>query len=49
MTKTRVQMMRQGQYLLTIPRPIALAMGLKKFDYVTWKITSAKTLELTLP
>jgi bifunctional DNA-binding transcriptional regulator/antitoxin component of YhaV-PrlF toxin-antitoxin module len=47
-TKTKVQVSELGQVMLTVPKPLAAAMGMQKGDEVVWKVAGAGKLEIHL-
>lgn len=48
MATTKVQELNNGQFITTIPKPLAEAMGVKKGTILNWKVLGAGRLELTL-
>ena len=48
MPSTKVQTTPTGQYVTTIPKNLAEAMGIKKGDQLTWKVAGAGKLEILL-
>ncbi len=47
-THTKVQVSELGQVMVTIPKPLAAAMGMKRGDTIQWRVASAGKLELIL-
>jgi bifunctional DNA-binding transcriptional regulator/antitoxin component of YhaV-PrlF toxin-antitoxin module len=45
---TKLQKRKNGQYVITIPKEIALAYGLEDGDELEWSIESRNALRVTI-
>lgn len=48
MATVKVQEQPNGQLMITVPRKLGEAMGIKKGDQLTWKVAGAGKLEILL-